>query len=170
MYRSRSEGVPLAAAGTVRFGTIRCGTVRYGAPVSVFSLLDTTATMSPSLCVAVVLFCFAFVQESLEAVRSVEAGVRPVVVHAGRLFGAAGGEEPVPFLTGPKAEPVLDESITRQAVLVGPGTVLSSVRGWVDGYRHDVPSSSTALLKQTHVRCTATLLKSVLCIFLLLWY
>ncbi|CAN0065177.1 unnamed protein product [Ectocarpus sp. 4 AP-2014] len=65
-------------------------------------------------------------KESLEAVRSVEGGVRPVVVHAGRLFGAAGGEEPVPFLTGPKAEPVLDESITRQAVLVGPGTVLSS--------------------------------------------
>lgn len=59
--------------------------------------------------------------------RSVEGDVKCVVVHAGRLFGAARGEEPVPFLTGPKAEPVLDESITRQAVLVGPGTVLSSV-------------------------------------------
>ncbi|CAN0437808.1 unnamed protein product [Pylaiella littoralis] len=65
-------------------------------------------------------------KESLEAVRSVEGNVKCVVVHAGRLFGAARGEEPVPFLTGPKAEPVLDESITRQAVLVGPGTVLSS--------------------------------------------
>lgn len=59
--------------------------------------------------------------------RSVEGNVKCVVVHGGRLFGAARGEEPVPFLTGPKAEPVLDESITRQAVLVGPGTVLSSV-------------------------------------------
>ena len=56
-----------------------------------------------------------------------EGDVKCVVVHAGRLFGASGGEEAVPFLTGPKAEPVLDESITRQAVLVGPGTVLSSV-------------------------------------------
>lgn len=56
-----------------------------------------------------------------------DAGVKCLVVHTGRLFGAAGGEEPVPFLTGPKAEPVLDESITRQAVLLGPGTVLSSV-------------------------------------------
>lgn len=65
-------------------------------------------------------------KESLEAVRSVEGDVKCVVVHAGRLFGASGGEEAVPFLTGPKAEPVLDESITRQAVLVGPGTVLSS--------------------------------------------
>eukprot|EP00903_Cladosiphon_okamuranus_P010610 g10034.t1 len=65
-------------------------------------------------------------KESLEAVRSVEGNVKCVVVHAGRLFGAARGEEPVPFLTGPKAEPVLDESVTRQAVLVGPGTVLSS--------------------------------------------
>lgn len=54
--------------------------------------------------------------------------MRCVIMHAGRLFGAAGGPEPVPFLTGPKAEPVLDESITRQAVLVGPGTVLSAVR------------------------------------------
>lgn len=73
--------------------------------------------------------CFLSIhdQESLEAVRSVEGNVKCVVVHAGRLFGAARGEEPVPFLTGPKAEPVLDESITRQAVLVGPGTVLSSV-------------------------------------------
>ncbi len=68
-----------------------------------------------------------YCQESLEAVRSVEGDVKCVVVHAGRLFGAARGEEPVPFLTGPKAEPVLDESITRQAVLVGPGTVLSAV-------------------------------------------
>lgn len=57
-----------------------------------------------------------------------EGNVKCVVVHAGELFGASGGEEPVPFLTGPKADPVLDQSITRQAVLVGPGTVLSSVR------------------------------------------
>lgn len=50
-------------------------------------------------------------------------------MHTGRLFGSAGGAEPVPFLTGPKAEPVLDESITRQAVLLGPGTILSAVGG-----------------------------------------
>lgn len=92
------------------------------------------ATISLSFVYLLLPFCLASLQESLEAVRSVEGGVRPVVVHAGRLFGAAGGEEPVPFLTGPKAEPVLDESITRQAVLVGPGTVLSSVRGWMDGW------------------------------------
>lgn len=62
--------------------------------------------------------------------RSVEGDVKCVVIHGGKLFGASGGEEPVPFLTGPKAEPVLDESITRQAVLLGPGTVLSSVGGF----------------------------------------
>ncbi|CAM9446561.1 unnamed protein product [Ascophyllum nodosum] len=65
-------------------------------------------------------------KESLEAVQSVEGSVKCFVVHTGRLFGTAGGEESVPFLTGPKAEPVLDESITRCAVLLGPGTVLSS--------------------------------------------
>lgn len=68
--------------------------------------------------------------------RSVEGNIKCVVVHAGRLFGAARGEEPVPFLTGPKAEPVLDESITRQAVLVGPGTVLSSVSRVKMSYTH----------------------------------
>lgn len=73
-------------------------------------------------------------QESLEAVRSVEGDVKCVVIHAGNLFGASGGAEPVPFLTGPKAEPVLDKSITRQAVLLGPGTVLSSVGRMVPKY------------------------------------
>lgn len=81
-----------------------------------------------SFCLACFAYaCISINQESLEAVRSVEGNVKCVVVHGGRLFGAARGKEPVPFLTGPKAEPVLDESITRQAVLVGPGTVLSSV-------------------------------------------
>lgn len=60
-------------------------------------------------------------------VRAVEGNVKCVIMHTGRLFGAAGGEEPVPFTTGPKAEPVLGESITRQAALLGPGTVLSAV-------------------------------------------
>lgn len=76
-------------------------------------------------------------QEPLEAVRGVAGDIKCVIIHAGNLFGSSGGEEPVPFLTGPKAEPVLDESITRQAVLVGPGTVLSTVRFfcscWDDG-------------------------------------
>lgn len=67
-------------------------------------------------------------QEPLEAVQSVAGDVKCIIIHTGELFGASGGEEVVPFLTGPKAEPVLDESITRQAVLVGPGTVLSAVR------------------------------------------
>lgn len=65
-------------------------------------------------------------KEPLEAVRGVAGDIKCVIIHAGNLFGSSGGEEPVPFLTGPKAEPVLDESITRQAVLVGPGTVLST--------------------------------------------
>ncbi|CAM9599727.1 unnamed protein product [Discosporangium mesarthrocarpum] len=70
---------------------------------------------------------FGGIKDPLVAVRDV-AGVKPLVVHTGRLFGVGMGKVPVPFTTGPKADPVIDESYTRQAVLVGPGTVLSKAQ------------------------------------------
>jgi hypothetical protein len=64
----------------------------------------------------------------LTAVREAP-GVKVVVLHTGRLFGAASTAEPVPFVGGLKAEPKLDESWTRRAALIGAGTLLAQNRG-----------------------------------------
>lgn len=105
-----------AALTRARFDRMHCSCTRTGC--THIKLNNCSAVLCNS--------CFPL-KQPLDAVRSVGPAVKSIVVHTGRLFGASGGEEPVPFLTGPKAEPVLDESVTRQAVLVGPGTVLSSV-------------------------------------------
>ncbi|CAM9725283.1 unnamed protein product [Chrysoparadoxa australica] len=64
----------------------------------------------------------------LELIRSAEVRAKTMVMHTGSLFGEAGGQEPVPFLTGPKAEPVLDRSYVLRSVLLGPGPTLSQAK------------------------------------------
>jgi len=54
-----------------------------------------------------------------------KTGVQKVVVTHGSLFGPLPGKEPYPFLTGPKAVPVIDESYRKKGVLLSSSDVLA---------------------------------------------
>ncbi|KAG5179568.1 hypothetical protein JKP88DRAFT_349925 [Tribonema minus] len=94
---------------------------------------DTSAGAKPSGGVAGLVSLFKGGPESpLTAVRQLTTGqsaAKVIVMHTGRLFGPAAGPDPVPFLTGPKAEPKLNECWARRAALVGVGTLLAQTRG-----------------------------------------
>jgi hypothetical protein len=68
---------------------------------------------------------------ALSAVRGLSAQGRAqcVVIHTGRLFGSCEGADPIPFVGGPLAEPVLDQSWTMRACVMGQGTLLAKTAG-----------------------------------------